>query len=148
MVGGAAMYPPRTIVQNAAAAPNLTTLVAAVKAAGLVETLSGAGPFTMLAPTNAAFASLAERHRRHAAEAREQGRADAGADLSRGRRPADRKAVDGRRGEGWRSAMLTVTESGKMLMVADNAGNKAAITTANVAQSNGMVHVIDHVLMP
>lgn len=44
--------------------------------------------------------------------------------------------------------MLTVTESGKMLMVADNAGNKAAITTANVAQSNGMVHVIDHVLMP
>ena len=82
MVGGQAMYPSKNIVANAVNSKDHTTLVAAVKAAGLVDTLSGPGPFTVFAPTNAAFRP-AGRHRRYAAEAREQGDADQGADLPR-----------------------------------------------------------------
>ena len=73
MVGGAAMSESKNIVENAVNSKDHTTLVAAVKAAGLVETLKGKGPFTVFAPTNEAFAKLPGRHRRHAAEAREQG---------------------------------------------------------------------------
>jgi hypothetical protein len=73
MVGGAAMYPSRNIIQNAVHSKDNTTLVAAVKAAGLVATLEGPGPFTVFAPTNAAFAQLPPGHRRYIAEAREQG---------------------------------------------------------------------------
>jgi len=83
MVGGAAMYPSKNIIQNAVNSKDHTTLVAAVKAAGLVDTLSGKGPFTVFAPTNEAFAG---RHCRHAGQAREQGSAHQDPDLPRGRR--------------------------------------------------------------
>ena len=73
MVGGAAMYPSRDIIQNAVNSKDHTTLVAAVKAAGLVPTLEGPGPFTVFAPTNEAFAQTAAGHGRNAVEAREQG---------------------------------------------------------------------------
>jgi len=86
-VGGQAMFPSKTIVANAVNSADHTTLVAAVKAAGLVDTLNGPGPFTVFAPTNAAFAALpAGRHRRDAGEAGEQGDAHQGPDLSRRRR--------------------------------------------------------------
>ena len=95
MVGGAAMYPTKNIVENAVNSKDHTTLVAAVKAAGLVDTLSGPGPFTVFAPTNAAFAKLPGRHGRHPGQAREQGDADQDPDLSRRRRPHDRRRPDG-----------------------------------------------------
>ena len=75
MVGGAATLPHKNIIENAVNSADHTTLVAAVQAAGLVETLSGEGPFTVLAPVNAAFDTPAGRHRRHPAQAREQGNA-------------------------------------------------------------------------
>ena len=156
MVGGAAMYPSKTIVQNASKANNLTTLVAAVKAAGLVDTLSGTGPFTVFAPTNDAFAALPsgtvdtllkpENKAKltqiltyHVVPGRLTAR-QLKADVRKGGGTAELATVEG--------GKLTVTDAGGMLMIADAAGNKAEVTTANVAQSNGMVHVIDHVLMP
>ena len=156
IVGGAAMYPSKTIVQNASQANNLTTLVAAVKAAGLVDTLSGHGPFTVFAPTNDAFAALPsgtvdtlvkpENKAKltqiltyHVVPGRLTAR-QLKADVAKGGGSAELTTVEG--------GKLTVTESGGKLMLADTAGDKAEITTANVAQSNGMVHVINHVLMP
>ena len=93
MVGGAPMYPSKNIVENAVNSKDHTTLVAAVKAAGLVDTLEGAGPFTVFAPTNEAFASC-RRDGRYPAEAGKQGQADRGADLSRRPRPPDRARLD------------------------------------------------------
>ena len=90
MVGGAAMYPTKNIVQNAVNSKDHTTLVAAVKAAGLVPTLEGAGPFTVFAPTNEAFAALPSGTVETLLEAREQGRADQDPDLPRGPRPLHR----------------------------------------------------------
>ena len=99
MVGGAAMFADKNIVENAVNSKDHTTLVAAVKAAGLVETLQGAGPFTVLAPVNARIRRAAGRHRRHAAQAREQGPAGQDPDLPRRRRQGDvgRHHQDGRR---------------------------------------------------
>ena len=85
-VGGQAMFPSKTIVANAVNSADHTTLVAAVKAAGLVDTLNGPGPFTVFAPTNAAFAHAAGRHGGQSGEAREQGDAHQDPDLPRGRR--------------------------------------------------------------
>ena len=155
-VGGAAMYPSKTIVENAAAAPNLTTLVAAVKAAGLVETLSGPGPFTVFAPTNAAFnllpagtvdtlvkpenkAKLTQILTYHVVPGRLTAR-DLRADAQTGGDAAKLKTVEG--------DVLVVSESRGHLMLTDAQGHAAAITTVNVAQSNGMVMVVDKVLMP
>ena len=89
MVGGAAMYPSKNIIENAMNSKDHTTLVAAVKAAGLVETLSGPGPFTVFAPTNEAFAELPKGTVEIAAEAREQGQARQDPDLSRGQGQRD-----------------------------------------------------------
>ena len=156
MVGGAAMYPSKTVVQNAAAAPNLTTLVAAVKAAGLVQTLSGPGPFTVFAPTNDAFnllpagtvdtlvkpenkAKLTQILTYHVVPGRLTAR-DLRMDARKGGDAAKLKTVEG--------DMLIVSDPEGQLMLTDAEGHKAAITTANVAQSNGMVMVIDNVLMP
>ena len=95
MVGGAAMYPSKNIVQNAVNSKDHTTLVAAVKAAGLVDTLSSQGPFTVFAPTNEAFKQAAEGHGADPAQAGKQGQAHEHADLSRGARPPDRQGPDG-----------------------------------------------------
>ena len=157
MVGGAAMSPNDTIVANASKASNLSTLVSAVTAAGLGETLSGAGPFTVFAPDNAAFEKIP-------AATRTSLMAPAGkADLTKiltyhvvpGRLTAADLASQAQAGGG--TATLT-TVQGEVLKVSagpnntwvitDAKGGKSTITQADVAQSNGMVHVIDTVLMP
>ncbi|MBP0615555.1 fasciclin domain-containing protein [Jiella mangrovi] len=156
MVGGAPMDPQKTIVENASTADNLTTLVAAVKAAGLAETLSGDGPFTVFAPTNAAFEKLPAGTvddllkpenkdkltkiltyhvvpAKATSEAAMQMIKDDG-----GKHPA--KTVEG--GE------ITLAMDGDNIVVMDASGGTATVTQADVMQSNGVVHVIDTVLMP
>jgi uncharacterized surface protein with fasciclin (FAS1) repeats len=156
MVGGAAMYPSKNIVENAVNSKDHTTLVAAVKAAGLVETLEGAGPFTVFAPTNEAFKKLpagavngllqpdmkqqltsvltyhvvAGRH-----TARDLDRA-----VQEGGGQASLKTVEGE--------PLTVTRKGSTLMVTDAKGGTARVTIADLMQSNGVIHVVNKVLMP
>ena len=157
MVGGKEMYPTKTIVQNAVNSADHTTLVAAVKAAGLVDTLQGPGPFTVFAPTNAAFKALpagtVETLLKPANKAKltqvltyhvVAGRLD-GAALQRmvesGGGKAELKTVEG--------GTLTVMMNGPMnLVVRDEAGGTADISTYDVYQSNGVIHVVDHVLMP
>lgn len=156
MVGGAAMYANRNIVQNAVNSKDHTTLVAAVKAAGLVDTLSGAGPFTVFAPTNSAFAklpagtvetlvkpenktTLTKVLTYHVVPGRITA-AQIAAMAARGRGTATLKTVEGeklrfmKRGGGWQ--------------VVDAKGGRARITIPNVMQSNGVIHVVDTVLMP
>ena len=156
MVGGAAMYPTRTIVENAVNSKDHTTLVAAVKAAGLVETLSGKGPFTVFAPTDAAFARLPAGTVETLVkpESRDAltgiltyhvvpGRITAGniASLAaRNKGTATLKTVQGE--------TLRFHKSGSGWAVMDSKGGMARIRIANVMQSNGVIHVIDRVLMP
>ncbi len=156
MVGGAAMYPSKNIVENAVNSMDHTTLVAAVKAAGLVDTLEGPGPFTVFAPTNAAFAKLPtgtvdslllpENKAKLTAVLTYHvvaGRLTA-ADLSRmvaaGHGRASLTTVNGE--------ALTVTKVGRHLDVTDTKGRTAHVTIANVMQSNGVIHVVDTVLLP
>jgi uncharacterized surface protein with fasciclin (FAS1) repeats len=158
MVGGAPMYPSKTIVENAVNSKDHTTLVAAVKAAGLVDTLSGPGPFTVFAPTNKAFAKLPAGTVDSLVEPQNKGTltkvltyhvvpgALTAQDLQRmvrdGGGKAELKTVQGE--------TLTVLpgKSGKTLFVEDAKGNEARVTIANVMQSNGVIHVVDTVLMP
>ncbi|MEO7410395.1 MAG: fasciclin domain-containing protein [Sphingomicrobium sp.] len=155
-VGGAEMLPTRTIVENASAASTLTTLVSAVTAAGLVETLSGAGPFTVFAPTNDAFAKLpagtVEGLVKPAAKADltkiltyhvvsgKMSAADLTAAIAAGGGKAELTTVQG--------AKLTATASGGTITLTDAKGGKSTVSQADVNQSNGVVHVIDTVLMP
>lgn len=156
MVGGAAMYPNKTIVENAMNSTDHTTLVAAVKAAGLVETLSGPGPFTVFAPTNAAFAKLpagtVEKLTMPESKMMLQGiltyhvvsgRMTA-ADLS--------KAIQAGGGKAMLTTVaggkLTATASGNMITLTDEKGGMSRVTIADVMQSNGVIHVVDTVLMP
>jgi uncharacterized surface protein with fasciclin (FAS1) repeats len=156
IVGGAAMYETKTIVENAANSKDHTTLVAAVKAAGLAETLSGAGPFTVFAPTNAAFAKLPAGTvdtllkpenkamltgiltyhvvpgRLTATDIAAQAKANGG--------KAVLTTVQG--------AKLTVWEKDGSWYVSDAKGGTAKIGHADVLQSNGVIHVIDGVLLP
>lgn len=156
MVGGAPMYENKTIVENAVNSKDHTTLVAAVKAAGLVETLSGAGPFTVFAPTNAAFEALPagtvdtllkpENKNQlvkvltcHVVAADAMSKAigkmikdDGGA------HPV--KTVGG--------CMLTARMDGDKITLTDETGGVATVTVADVKQSNGVIHVIDKVLLP
>jgi uncharacterized surface protein with fasciclin (FAS1) repeats len=156
MVGGAPMLPTKDIIDNAVNSKDHTTLVAAVKAAGLVDTLKGPGPFTVFAPTNAAFAEAARRHRRHAAQAREQGRADWRADLPRGAGKLDAAALKKEIKAGKGSAdlktaaggTLVAKEKGGKITLTDEKGGTATVTIANVYQSNGVIHVVDKVLLP
>ena len=157
MVGGAAMSPSDTIVANAAKASNLTTLVAAVQAAGLAETLSGPGPYTVFAPDNAAFAKVP-------AETLGSLMAPAGkADLTKiltyhvvpGRLTAADIAAQATANGGTATLTTVQGESLKVSagpngtwVITDAKGGTSTITQADVAQSNGMVHVIDTVLMP
>ena len=156
MVGGAAMYSTRNIVQNAVNSKDHTTLVAAVKAAGLVATLSGTGPFTVFAPTNAAFAKLPAGTVDTLVKPENKGmltniltyhvvpgRITAGkiaALAARNRGTATLKTVQGEN--------LRFRKSGRGWIVVDAKGGKSRITIANVMQSNGVIHVIDTVLMP
>ncbi len=156
MVGGAAMYPNKTVVENASNAPNLSTLVAAVKAAGLVETLSGPGPFTVFAPTNDAFSKLPagtvdtlvkpESHDTlvkiltyHVVAGKVSSK-ELIKMIKKGGGKATLTTVQGE--------PLTASLMGKMVMLTDAKGGMATVTTADVFQSNGVAHVIDTVLMP
>jgi uncharacterized surface protein with fasciclin (FAS1) repeats len=156
MVGGAAMYPSKNIIQNAVNSKAHTTLVAAVKAAGLVDTLSGPGPFTVFAPTNKAFKKLPagtvdtlmkpENKDKlktiltyHVVPGRLSAK-DLMKDVKKGDGKAELKTVEGEK--------LTVEAKGNKIMLMDAKGNTAHITIKNVFQSNGVIHVIDTVLMP
>ena len=156
MVGGAAMYPSKTIVANAVNSKDHTTLVAAVKAAGLVDTLSGKGPFTVFAPTNAAFAELPAGTVETLVRPENKGTltkvltyhvvpgrltsAAIGAKIRAGRGAAMLTTVEGQ--------PLTARMQGQWLLLTDSKGNVSRVTIANVMQSNGVIHVVDKVLMP
>lgn len=156
MVGGAAMYPTKNIVENAVNSKDHTTLVAAVKAAGLVDTLSSKGPFTVFAPTNAAFGKLPAGTVETLVKPENKGtlttvltyhvvpgKITAGQIQSLAARNngiAKLKTVQGEK--------LSFMKSGNRWMVHDAKGGSAFITIANVMQSNGVIHVIDTVLMP
>jgi len=156
MVGGAAMYASKDIIDNAVNSADHTTLVAAVKAAGLVDTLKSPGPFTVFAPTNAAFAALpagtVDTLLKPAMEADltkvltyhvVPGALDAAAlksQIAAGGGKAELKTVQGE--------SLTATESNDGIVITDSKGNAAMVTIADVRQSNGVIHVIDKVLMP
>jgi uncharacterized surface protein with fasciclin (FAS1) repeats len=155
-VGGAPMYPSKNIVQNAVNSKDHTTLVAAVKAAGLVDTLSGPGPFTVFAPTNAAFDMLPKGTVETLVkpENKETLTKILTYHVVPGRMTAKDLAEAVKKGEG--KAMLktaaggdlTVTQSGNTLTITDAKGNASKVTVQNVMQSNGVIHVVDHVLLP
>ena len=155
-VGGAPMFASKTIVDNAVNSKDHTTLVTAVKAAGLVETLQGAGPFTVFAPTNAAFAklpagtveTLVQPQSKamltsvltyHVVPGRYTAK-DLMALAKKGGGEAELKTVQG--------ASLSVISKGGRVFVADNKGNTARVTIGDVMQSNGVIHVVDKVLRP
>lgn len=144
MVGGAAMYPTRTIVENAVNSRDHTTLVAAVTAAGLVETLSGPGPFTVFAPTNAAFAALPAGTVENLLkpENKDQLIKILTYHVVPGAVTADQLA-------GKRQDVATV--QGQTVHIDGRNGvkvNKSRVTTADIMASNGVIHVIDKVLLP
>ena len=155
-VGGAPMFPNKNIIENAVNSKDHTTLVAAVKAAGLVETLQGNGPFTVFAPVNAAFdalpagtvdtllkpenkGTLTAVLTYHVIAARLNSKALERM-IKQGNGRAILKTVQG--GE------LTATMSGSDINITDAKGNTARITITNVTQSNGVIHVVDRVLLP
>ena len=149
MVGGAPMYPSKNIVENAVNSKDHTTLVAAVKAAGLVDTLSGKGPFTVFAPTNAAFGKLP------AGTVETLVKPESKATLTKiltyhvvaGKMNAA-DLTDGKKLTTVEGEVLTVKASGGKVMLMDAKGGSSTVTIADVNQSNGVIHVIDTVLMP
>lgn len=155
-VGGAAMYPTRTIVGNAVNSPDHTTLVAAVKAAGLVDTLSGPGPFTVFAPTNAAFAKLPAGT--VDSLVRPENRAILQSILTYHVVPGRVSAAElmGMIAAGGGRASLTTAQGGRLsasmmgdrIMLVDAKGGMSHVTQGDVMQSNGVIHVVDTVLMP
>jgi len=156
MVGGAPMYADKNIVENAVNSADHTTLVAAVQAAGLVETLSGEGPFTVFAPTNDAFAQLADGTVENLLKPENKDQltkiltchvvsADAMSDAIKGMIDDDGgkhpvPTVGG--------CTLQATYDGDTIMLEDERGRTATVTVADVDQSNGVIHVIDTVLLP
>jgi uncharacterized surface protein with fasciclin (FAS1) repeats len=155
-VGGAAMYPSKTIVENAVNSPEHTTLVAAVKAAGLVDTLSGTGPFTVFAPTNAAFGKLPAGT--VDTLVRPENRSTLQSILTYHVVPGRMTAADlmsAIRAGGGRASLttaqggvLTAQMMGDRIMLTDAKGGMSHVTQANVMQSNGVIHVVDSVVMP
>jgi len=149
MVGGAAMFPSKNIIQNAVNSKDHTTLVAAVKAAGLVETLEGKGPFTVFAPTNAAFGKLP------AGTVDTLVKPENKATLTKiltyhvvaGKLEAS-DLTDGKKLKTVQGEELTVKRSGDKIMIIDAKGGSSTITIENVNQSNGVIQVVDTVLMP
>ena len=155
-VGGAPMYADKNIVENAVNSKDHTTLVAAVQAAGLVETLSGAGPFTVFAPVNAAFEALpagtvdtllkpeSKDMLTHVLTYHVVAGKMSGADLM-----MKAKEMGGKVNlETVSGDTLTAQLNSDKLVIFDEAGNAAMITIADVNQSNGVIHVVDKVLMP
>jgi uncharacterized surface protein with fasciclin (FAS1) repeats len=155
-VGGAPMYPSKNIIQNAVNSKDHTTLVAAVKAAGLVETLQGAGPFTVFAPTNAAFAKLPAGtvDSLLKPEAKEKLVAVLTYHVLPGRHSikdlwdASNKAKGKVKMKTVEGEELTFEFKGQALTIWDSKGNASRVTIQNVFQSNGVIHVVDHVLLP
>jgi len=155
-VGGAPMYANKNIIQNAVNSKDHTTLVAAVKAAGLVDTLQGPGPFTVFAPTNAAFAKLPADTVPTLLKPENKsqlttvltyhvvpGKLNATAlrqKVMAGHGKAMLKTVQGE--------MLTVATMGRKLIITDSKGGTASVTIPDVNQSNGVIHVVDAVLLP
>jgi uncharacterized surface protein with fasciclin (FAS1) repeats len=156
MVGGAAMYPSKNIVENAIHSKDHTTLVAAVKAAGLVETLESAGPFTVFAPTNGAFdklpkgtvealiqpenkTTLTKILTYHVVAGKWDSKSIAEL-IKKGNGVAIVKTVQG--------GSLKLWMKGKHLILTDEKGSEAMVTIKDVYQSNGVIHVIDTVVMP
>lgn len=156
MVGGAKMYPTKDIIDNAINSKDHTTLVAAVKAAGLVETLKGKGPFTVFAPTNEAFnklpkgtvdnlvkpankATLTKILTYHVVAGKMDSKAIAAA-IKKGNGKAELTTVEGGKLWAWME--------GKKLVLKDEKGGMSTITIADVNQKNGVIHVVDTVLMP
>lgn len=156
MVGGAPMYPSKNIVENAVNSKDHTTLVAAVKAAGLVDTLEGSGPFTVFAPTNAAFSKLPAGTVQGLLkpDMKQQLTSVLTYHVVPGRHTAGELARAVQQGGGQASLRtvegepLTVTRKGSTLMVTDAKGGVARVTIADVMQSNGVIHVVNKVLMP
>ncbi len=156
MVGGAPMLASKDIIDNAVNSKDHTTLVAAVKAAGLVETLKGPGPFTVFAPTNAAFAALPAGTVDTLLKPENKamlsgiltyhvvaGKMDAAAltkAITDGKGTAMLKTVAG--------GTLTAKAAGGKVMVMDEKGGSSTVTIADVYQSNGVIHVVDKVLLP
>jgi len=155
-VGGAAMYPTKNIVQNAINSKDHTTLVAAVKAAGLVETLEGTGPFTVFAPVNEAFDKLPAgtvqtllkpenkdqlvKVLTYHVVAGKVSSKDLVKMIKQGHGKAELKTVEG--------GMLTATLQGGKVILTDEKGGMATVTIADVYQSNGVIHVVNSVLLP
>jgi uncharacterized surface protein with fasciclin (FAS1) repeats len=155
-VGGAPMYPNKTIVENASASADHTILVSAVKAAGLEQTLSGAGPYTVFAPTNAAFAKLPAGAVEGLMKPESKGQLtgiltyhvvpgvvlaeDLKRSIERGKGKAELATVGG--------GTLTASEADGVIVLTDAKGGQARVTQGDVMQSNGVVHVVDAVLMP
>jgi uncharacterized surface protein with fasciclin (FAS1) repeats len=156
MVGGAAMYPAKNIVENAVNSKDHTTLVAAVKAAGLVETLESPGPFTVFAPTNAAFNLLPSGTVETLLKPENKGQLTGVLTYHVVSGTLDSKALMDKVKMGNGIAMLTtvqgeqltVMQKGKHLEVKDTKGNVAMVTIKDVYQKNGVIHVVDKVLMP
>jgi uncharacterized surface protein with fasciclin (FAS1) repeats len=155
-VGGAPMYPSKNIIQNAVNSKDHTTLVAAVKAAGLVDTLSGPGPFTVFAPTNAAFAKLPKGtvDTLLKPEMKEKLAAVLTYHVLPGRLAikdlwdASTKAKGKVKMKTVEGDELTFEFKGQALTIWDSKGNASRVTIQNVFQSNGVIHVIDTVLLP
>lgn len=155
-VGGAPMYPSKNIVENAVNSKDHTTLVAAVKAAGLVETLQSKGPFTVFAPTNSAFDKLPkgtvetllkpeniktlQTVLTYHVVAGKMNAADIDKAIKTGNGKTTLKTVSG--------GTLTAWMKGKDLYLTDENGNSSKVTIADVNQSNGVIHVIDTVVLP
>ncbi len=157
MVGGAAMYPAKNIVENAVNSNDHTTLVAAVKAADLVDVLSGAGPFTVFAPTNEAFDMLPAGTVDNLVkpENKEKLQGILKYHVVAGKVSADdlKKMIQDNNGKATLKTVegenlyASLDEKG-MIWIWDENGGKAMVTIADVNQSNGVIHVIDHVLLP
>lgn len=155
-VGGAPMYPSKNIVENAVNSKDHTTLVAAVKAAGLVETLQSKGPFTVFAPTNAAFDKLPkgtvetllkpenlktlQTILTYHVVAGKLNASDLASLIKKGNGKAELKTVSG--------GTLTAWMKGKDIYLTDENGNSSKVTIADVNQSNGVIHVVDSVVTP
>jgi len=156
MVGWQEMYPTKNIIENAMNSADHATLVTAVKAAGLVETLEGSGPFTVFAPTNEAFTKLPPGTVDTLVKPENKGMlimiltyhvvagrlsaADLKKQIKAGNGTVELVTVEG--------GKLWATEDGEHIMLKDEKGGTASVTIANVFQSNGVIHVVDSVLMP
>jgi uncharacterized surface protein with fasciclin (FAS1) repeats len=156
MVGGAAMYPSKNIIQNAVNSKDHTTLVAAVKAAGLVDTLSGKGPFTVFAPTNAAFGKLPAGTVETLVKPENKDKLTkiltchviGTSALSTAINKMIKDDGGAHKVKTVGGCTLTVKMAGDKIQIVDEKGQTSTVTIADVKQSNGVIHVIDTVLLP